>query len=344
MQRAVEPDDVGREALRRYRQVTFLGKGAFAEVYEHADGASGGARVAIKRVLKDAYRSGVNLGAIKELQALCEARGLRGHPNVLALLDAFPYGDRMHLVLEFAVTDLTAVLREPSLRLNEAHAKGWALQLLAGLTYLHRTHVLHRDLKPDNVLVTSDGVLKIADFGHATRFPGVGDGLHHRVVTVWYRAPELLLGARVFGPALDVWCCGWIRAELVLKRPLLPGRTEAEQLELIFRLLGTPTDAAWPGWDRLPLARELRMRPRAPANLRSALGLDAAAPYGAGAAAHVSEAGLDLLRAMLALDPARRISAADARSHPWFAESPLPLDPRLMPSFPDPTDAAAAAK
>ena len=91
MQRAVEPDDVGREALRRYRQVTFLGKGAFAEVYEHADGASGGARVAIKRVLKDAYRSGVNLGAIKELQALCEARGLRGHPNVLALLDGYAW-------------------------------------------------------------------------------------------------------------------------------------------------------------------------------------------------------------------------------------------------------------
>lgn len=240
-----DPDDVGKEKLRFYRHVSFLGKGAFAEVYEHVcePAAGGSRRVAIKRVLKDTYKSGVNLGAIKELAALCESRGLRGHPNVLSLVDAFPYGDRMHLVLEFAVTDLTAVLRDDSLRLSEAHAKGWALQLLAGLTALHRTHLLHRDLKPDNILIDARGVLKVADFGHATRFPGVGEGMHHRVVTIWYRAPELLLGARRYGPAIDVWAAGCILAEILLRRPLFPGDgSEEDQLAQIARLLGTPRE------------------------------------------------------------------------------------------------------
>ena len=258
--------------------------------------------------------------------------------------DATHFFLRVRQVMDYIARDLKAAAALLPQPFTTAEVKCLMAQLLSGVAYMHEHWVVHRDLKTSNLLLGDGGRLAICDFGLARRYGSPARALTAEVVTQWYRAPELLLGARVYGPAIDVWSCGCILAELLLKRPLLPGRTEAEQLELIFRLLGTPTDAAWPGWDRLPLARELRMRPRAPANLRSALGLDAAAPYGAGAAAHVSEAGLDLLRAMLALDPARRISAADARSHPWFAESPLPLDPRLMPSFPDPTDAAAAAK
>jgi len=233
---------VGRDKLRRYVEVAALGAGEFAEVFKHEDRVSGAA-VAIKRLKKDVFRSGINLGAIKEVQALQELR----HPNVLPLLDVFTYGDRVYLVLELAAADLTAVVRDRTVALSEADVKGFMLQLLRGLAHLHGSHFMHRDVKPDNLLITASGAVKLGDFGHATRFPGVDDWMYHEVVTLWYRAPELLMGATYYGPAVDMWSAGCIMAELLLRQPLFPGtETATDQLAQIVRLMGNPVDSAPP--------------------------------------------------------------------------------------------------
>ena len=308
------PDLEGKSRLAAYRFVALLGKGTFAEVAkyevvpaEEAAALAGpsaarglAAReepsfVAIKSVNRLSYRSGANLGAVKELQAIQEARP---HRNVVRLLETFAFGDRVHLVLEFCASDLARTLRDRSLALGEAHVKGFLQQILAGVAHVHACGLLHRDLKPDNVLLTADGVVKLADFGHAgpqideRDFDGLvgagtgggpaamdeggaGEGsggapsplsvaaaalgatgasllaprsYFYRVVTLWYRAPELLLGARYYTPAVDMWAVGAILAELLLRQVLFPAQPqrpeveEREQLAQIFRVMGTPID------------------------------------------------------------------------------------------------------
>lgn len=194
-----------------------------------------------------------------------------------------------------------------------------------------------RDLKASNLLIDGNGRLAICDFGLARKYGSPLRAFTETVVTQWYRSPELLLGARTYSTAVDVWSVGCIFGELLLRKPLFPGKSEGEQIELIFRALGTPSDDNWPAWTQLPRARDLRMRPRATPPMRTALGLPGSGPGAGGAGAggtFISDSGLDLLRRLLALDPSRRISAADALSHPWFGESPLPTDPRLLPALP----------
>jgi cyclin-dependent kinase 7 len=159
------------------------------------------------------------------------------------LYDVFPYGECLHLVLEYCVGDLTHVIRNRNVVLTEAHVKGYFRQILSAIAFCHACRLMHRDIKPDNVLLSPQGEVKLADFGHAARFPGVDDALFPRVVTLWYRAPELLAGARYYGPAIDIWAAGCVLGELLLRQPLFPGReTERDQLAQIFRLLGTPVD------------------------------------------------------------------------------------------------------
>lgn len=152
---SLDIDAVGRERLRAYRFIEPIGKGGFAEVDKWEQVATHRI-VAIKRIMKAEYRGGVNLGAIKELQALQELH----HRNILNLLDVFSYGDRVHLVLEYAACDLTAVIRDRRIKLTEAHVKGYIQQILAGVEFMHARHFLHRDLKPDNVLLLGDGTVK----------------------------------------------------------------------------------------------------------------------------------------------------------------------------------------
>jgi serine/threonine protein kinase len=198
-----------------------------------------------------AHKAGANLGAVKELQVLREI----AHPNVLRLLDAFAFGGRVHFVLEHCQTDLKAVALSAALPLPEAAVKGFMLQLLRGLEAVHSARLMHRDLKPDNILITGSGVLKLADFGHSCALPcssvsGELRTLHPTVVTLYYRAPELLCRAKSHGPAVDMWAAGCILAELLLRAPIFPGggaseaAAEAAQLREIVRLLGPPIDTA----------------------------------------------------------------------------------------------------
>lgn len=186
---------------------------------------------------------------------------------------------------------------------------------------MHANWVMHRDLKLPNLLYSNDGVLKVADFGLARYFGSESRPMTPRVVTLWYRPPELLFGSQVYTESLDMWAVGCIIGELLLQQPLLPGKNEFDQIHRICNLLGTPNEHTWPGMSKLPQA-SLKLPHQPYNNLGQRL-------------SHVSPNGLDLLNRLLAYDPTRRMTATEALAHPYFTESPLPAAQELMPTFPN---------
>ncbi|XP_075582174.1 cyclin-dependent kinase 7 isoform X3 [Pelecanus crispus] len=166
------------------------------------------------------------------------------------LLDAFGHKSNISLVFDFMETDLEVIIKDTSIVLTQSHIKAYMLMTLQGLEYLHQHWILHRDLKPNNLLLDENGVLKLADFGLAKSFGSPNRVYTHQVVTRWYRAPELLFGARMYGVGVDMWAVGCILAELLLRVPFLPGDSDLDQLTRIFETLGTPTEEQWPIIDK----------------------------------------------------------------------------------------------
>lgn len=223
-----------------------------------------------------------------------------------------PFGN-IYMVFEFIDHDLVKLLDERQVRFDVSQVKNMAMQLLSGLAFCHKRHVLHRDIKGSNVLLDRYGRLKLADFGLARLFGEPGRKYTNRVVTLWYRAPELLLGATRYGAAVDMWSVGCLIAELLIGKPLFAGRCEIEQTTRIFKIIGSPTDENWPNWKELPHAEMVRL-PSHGSQLQQHL-----ARFDG-----VTDACVDLLTFLLCLDPEKRPSAEEAMSHEWFMEAPLP--------------------
>eukprot|EP00766_Chilomastix_caulleryi_P006574 gnl/Chilomastix_caulleri/883.p1 GENE.gnl/Chilomastix_caulleri/883~~gnl/Chilomastix_caulleri/883.p1 ORF type:complete len:204 (+),score=42.62 gnl/Chilomastix_caulleri/883:305-916(+) len=188
--------------------------------------------------------------------------------------------------------------------------KSFSHHLTIGLHFCHSRRVLHRDLKPQNLLISSDGILKLADFGLARAFGIPVRQYTHEVVTLWYRAPEVLLGAKQYSTPVDMWSVGCIIAEMAAGRPLFPGDSEIDELFLMFDLLGTPTEAEWPGVTALPEYHEATFPKFTRKGVASFLGPRASI---------LGPDGIDIVEKMLVWDPARRISAKAALEHPYFA-------------------------
>eukprot|EP01098_Paradermamoeba_levis_P007181 TRINITY_DN2975_c0_g1_i3.p1 TRINITY_DN2975_c0_g1~~TRINITY_DN2975_c0_g1_i3.p1 ORF type:complete len:317 (+),score=61.55 TRINITY_DN2975_c0_g1_i3:385-1335(+) len=264
-------------------------------------------------------REGFPITSLREIKLLM---GLK-HENIVNVKEVVIGSslDSIFMVLEFIENDLRDLIEEVDTPFVQSEIKCLMLQLLSAIAYLHENWIIHRDLKTSNLLYSNTGHLKVADFGLARQYGSPLKPYTHNVVTLWYRAPELLLGCKTYTPAIDMWSVGTIFAEFLGKEALLPGKSEFDQMDKMFKLLGTPNEKIWSGYSELPNAKRINFAFQPYNNLRQKF------PY-------VTESGLDLLNRMLTYDPAKRITAQEALKHPYFFESPKPQDPALMPTFP----------
>ncbi|XP_049765676.1 cyclin-dependent kinase 7 isoform X1 [Schistocerca cancellata] len=299
---------------KRYEKIEFLGEGQFATVYKARDIVTD-AIVAVKKIKlgsRDEAKDGINRTALREIKLLQEIK----HPNIIDLMDVFGHRSNVSLVFDFMDTDLEIVIRDNTIVMTPANIKAYMLMTLQGLEHLHLHWILHRDLKPNNLLVNSKGVLKIGDFGLAKFFGSPNRMYTHQVVTRWYRCPELLFGARMYGTGVDMWAVGCIFAELLLRVPFLPGDSDLDQLTRIFQVLGSPNEENWTGVTALPDYIQFKTFPGTPLrDIFTAAGDDL----------------LDLLQSLLSLDPCKRCTSSEALQMPYFRNKPYPSPGDQLP-------------
>ncbi|XP_011405303.2 PREDICTED: cyclin-dependent kinase 2-like [Amphimedon queenslandica] len=286
-----------------YERLEKIGEGTYGVVYKARQATHGNRVVALKKIRLDAECEGVPSTAIREISILKEL----DHVNIVSLLDVLYCDRKLFMVFEFLDYDLKKYMdRHAPTGIPTARAKDYLYQLLEGVAYCHAHRVLHRDLKPQNLLISSDGRIKLADFGLARAFGVPVRTYTHEVVTLWYRSPELLLGSQYYSTPVDIWSIGCIFAEMVTKRPLFPGDSEIDQLFRIFRTLGTPDESVWPGISSFPDYKSSFPKwPRQ--NLQRIV-------------KSLDTLGINLLEQMLCYEPCKRITAINGMRHPFFSE------------------------
>ncbi|KAK7204521.1 kinase-like domain-containing protein [Myxozyma melibiosi] len=299
-----------------YERQSQVGEGTYGKVYKAINQITK-ERVALKRIRMESERDGFPITALREIKLLQSVR----HENVVALLEIMVEKAQVYMVFEYVDHDLTGILTHPSFKLEQSHIKHLHKQLLEGLAYLHKRGILHRDIKGSNILISSSGDLKLADFGLARFYNKHKSTLEYtnRVITLWYRPPELLLGATAYGAAVDVWGAGCLMVELYTRSAVFQGHDEIEQLEAIYSVMGTPTKESWPDMDKLPWY-ELVKPPEEKASRFKSMFESLLPPCG-----------LELAMQLLSLNPANRPSAEKALEHDYFAhEEPKPVRPDML--------------
>ncbi|KEH37127.1 putative Cell division control protein 2 protein kinase CMGC-CDK-Pl family [Medicago truncatula] len=289
--------------MEQYEKVEKIGEGTYGVVYKARDRVTN-ETIALKKIRLEQEDEGVPSTAIREISLLKEMQ----HRNIVRLQDVVHSDKRLYLVFEYLDLDLKKHMdSSPEFIKDPRQVKMFLYQMLCGIAYCHSHRVLHRDLKPQNLLIDRrTNSLKLADFGLARAFGIPVRTFTHEVVTLWYRAPEILLGSRHYSTPVDVWSVGCIFAEMANRRPLFPGDSEIDELFKIFRILGTPNEDTWPGVTSLPDFKSTF--PRWPSK-----DLATVVP-------NLEPAGLDLLNSMLCLDPTKRITARSAVEHEYFKD------------------------
>ncbi|KPP72284.1 cyclin-dependent kinase 2-like [Scleropages formosus] len=277
--------------MESFQKVEKIGEGTYGVVYK-AKNKITGETVALKKIRLDTLR------------------------------DVIHTENKLYLVFEFLHQDLKKFMDSSSVTgISLPLVKSYLFQLLQGLAFCHSHRVLHRDLKPQNLLINAQGEIKLADFGLARAFGVPVRTYTHevkvmvpclfQVVTLWYRAPEILLGCKYYSTAVDIWSLGCIFAEMITRRALFPGDSEIDQLFRIFRTLGTPDESSWPGVTSMP-----DYKPSFPKWARQELSK---------VVPPLDEDGRDLLAQMLNYDPNKRISAKNALVHRFFRDVTMPV-------------------
>merc|ERR1719384_324636 len=315
------------EEVSKYEKQAKIGQGTFGEVFKARDRKNKNKVVALKKVLMENEKEGFPITALREIRILQLLR----HENIVNLIEICRtkatqfnrHKSTFYLVFDFCEHDLAGLLSNFNVKFSLGEIKKVMQQLLNGLYYIHSNKIIHRDMKAANVLITKQGILKLADFGLARAISinkaGQANRYTNRVVTLWYRPPELLLGERNYGPAVDMWGAGCIMAEMWTRSPIMQGNTEQHQLTLIAQLCGAINEEVWPGVSRLDLFEKLEIPRGSKRRVKERL-----KPY------VKDQYACDLIDKLLSLDPSKRLDADNALNHDLFWTDPMPCSLERM--------------
>ncbi|KAK3702369.1 TFIIH complex serine/threonine-protein kinase subunit kin28 [Vermiconidia calcicola] len=281
----------------KYRKGAKLGSGQYADVFSAT-------------LISDSTQ----LVAIKKIKVGPEAQ----HPNIIKLHAVFSTKNQnLNLVLEHLPQgDLLKLIQDTAnISYTPADIKAWMLQLMRATWFCHQNYILHRDIKPNNLLIAANGEIKLADFGLARSFADPFQPMTYNTITIWYRPPELFFQAQFYGDRVDIWSCGCVFAELVARDVLFRAwpETEMGMVKLICEKVGTPTESNWPGVSKL----KGYVTPSETTPLRPF-------EYWKSQFRAIGDVGMDLLMKMLTLDPRKRFSAEMVLRHGYWTAEPRP--------------------
>ncbi|MCJ1287089.1 hypothetical protein MMC26_006437 [Xylographa opegraphella] len=323
-------------SIDSFEQLNQLGEGTYGVVHRAKERASGKV-VALKqiRMSSEERQNGIPITALREISIL---RSLK-HVNVINVLDVAVGEedlDEIYMVMEYAEQDMAFLLDELNVRFSLSQVKCLFRQLLEGLDHLHKNDIIHRDVKMQNLLLTAKGVIKLADFGMAREFSS--RPLTPGVVTIWYRAPEILLGTKYYTQSVDMWSAGLILAELLLSTPCLTGETPIEQLALIVKLLGSPSSHDIAALTAMGCPELVRWR-------RESMSAGRVDNIERRFSPATSAETVNFLRGLLKWDPSARWTPLEALgqcrgsnavdAERWWKESPRAIEKELLPTYPE---------
>uniref|UniRef100_A0A3Q2FD71 cyclin-dependent kinase n=1 Tax=Cyprinodon variegatus TaxID=28743 RepID=A0A3Q2FD71_CYPVA len=309
----------GCRSVEEFQCLNRIEEGTYGVVYRAKDKKTDEI-VALKRLKMEKEKEGFPITSLREINTILKAQ----HPNIVTVREIVVGSnmDKIYIVMNYVEHDLKSLMETMKQPFLPGEIKTLMLQLLRGVRHLHDNWILHRDLKTSNLLLSHKGILKIGDFGLAREYGSPLKQYTPVVVTLWYRSPELLLGAKEYSTAVDMWSVGCIFGELLTQKPLFPGKSEIDQINKIYKDLGSPSEKIWPGYSELPAVKKMSFTEYPYNNLRKRFG------------ALLSDQGFDLMNKFLTYCPGKRISADEALKHEYFRETPLPIDPSMFPTWP----------
>lgn len=320
-----------------YEKLEKIGEGTYGAVYK-ARCRETNELLALKRLKLESETEGFPITSIRETITLLKGK----HANVIDVREIV-FGNRLdqiYIVMEYMDRDLKSLMQDMKRPFKIPEVKLLMQQLLSAIDHLHSNWILHRDLKTSNLLINK-GVLKVGDFGLAREYGSPLKQYTNKVVTLWYRAPELLLVTGRYSTPIDIWSIGCIFGELLTMKPLFPGRSETEQIDLIFKALGSPSEELWPDYEKIRLIQKFKFPTYKFNRLLEKLE----------DRKMLSDKGFHFWNRLLAYDPGvvtktkteseeklvkptHRITAKAALEHAFFNEEPRPVHPNLFPTWP----------
>uniref|UniRef100_A0A8C9X003 cyclin-dependent kinase n=1 Tax=Sander lucioperca TaxID=283035 RepID=A0A8C9X003_SANLU len=309
----------GCRSVEEFQCLNRIEEGTYGVVYRAKDKKTDEI-VALKRLKMEKEKEGFPITSLREINTILKAQ----HPNIVTVREIVVGSnmDKIYIVMNYVEHDLKSLMETMKQPFLPGEVKTLMIQLLRGVRHLHDNWILHRDLKTSNLLLSHKGILKIGDFGLAREYGSPLKPYTPVVVTLWYRSPELLLGAKEYSTAVDMWSVGCIFGELLTQKPLFPGKSEIDQINKVFKDLGSPSEKIWPGYSELPAVKKMTFTEYPYNNLRKRFG------------ALLSDQGFDLMNKFLTYCPSKRILSDEGLKHEYFRETPLPIEPSMFPTWP----------